>query len=553
MKNLSFLFFMLLLALLHSGKAQPQLELVPFASDLNQPNDIARAGDDRLFVVQQHGLISVIDADGNTSPTPFLDLSEVVSDTGSERGLLGLAFHPTYAVNGYFFVNYTRESDGATIVARYSVDNSNPELADPDSQKILLTIDQPYSNHNGGDLLFGPDGYLYIAVGDGGSSGDPDDNAQTHTTLLGKMLRIDVDQGDPYAIPEDNPFAGDDFTLDEIWALGLRNPWRNSFDKYTGDFWIADVGQNAREEINFQPANSTGGENYGWRCYEGSIPYNPDGCGDPDFYTLPVFDYEHYEGGCTGSITGGYVYRGALYNGLFGRYLAADYCHGDFYAVRQTDEGFETAELGSFSPFQYTSFGEDQYGELYVALRGQGAIHRITDVSDCRPVARIKGDTLLSLPEGETITLEAFYHPSLAYQWSKNEDPIEGANTHLLEVSEQGVFTVEVTNPDNDCQNTSGPVEVMPEETGFAAYNDLPPGKVYPNPASHQITLEGIPGQGMMNIRLLDITGHEVVSENRYIEKNIVMQTRGLPPGVYILMVTTDSFNRSWKVVLEKF
>lgn len=552
MKNLTLLFILPLLFIFHSGKTQPQLELVPFAAGLQQPIDIAQAGDDRLFVVQQQGLIRVIDADGNVNASPFLDLTEMVNTNGNERGLLGLAFHPDYAENGYFFVNYTRDSDGATIVARYTVDPENGDLADDSSQKVLMTISQPYANHNGGNLLFGPDGYLYIAVGDGGSGGDPDNYGQTHTTLLGKMLRIDIDNGDPYAIPEDNPFAWDDFTLDEIWAMGLRNPWRNSFDRYTGDFWIADVGQSLREEINFQPADSPGGENYGWRCYEGSVPFNLDNCGDEEFYTFPVFDYEHYDGGCTGSITGGYVYRGALYNGLFGRYLAADYCHGDFYFVLQTDDGFESGILGSFSPFQYSSFGEDQHGELYVTLRGQGEIHRITETSDCRPVAQIKGDTLLSLAEGETITLEAFYHPSLDYQWFKNEIPIEGETSHLLEVNEHGLFTIEVTNPGNNCSNTSAPVEVMVEEPSYIATEDHSQIRVYPNPARHQFTIEGLPGRGFVKIRLQDLSGRLILSQGRQIEESLILVTSEIPAGIYILTITGDEFSHNRKINVER-
>ena len=552
MKNLSLLFILPLMILFHPGKTQPQLELVPFAAGLQQPIDIAQAGDDRLFVVQQRGLIRIVNANGNINATPFLELTEVVSESGNERGLLGLAFHPNFAENGYFFVNYTRESDGNTIVARYTVDESNPDLADTTSQKIVMIIDQPYSNHNGGNLLFGPDGYLYIALGDGGSSGDPNDYGQTHTTLLGKILRIDVDNGDPYSIPEDNPYAWDDFTLDEIWAMGLRNPWRNSFDRYTGDFWIADVGQSLREEVNFQPAGSPGGKNYGWRCYEGSISYNLDGCSDPEYYTFPVFDYEHYGGGCSGSITGGFVYRGALHNGLFGKYLAVDYCHGDFYYVMQTDDGFDSGMLGSFTPFQYSSFGEDQYGELYVSLRGQGEIHWLIDTSDCRPVAQIKGDTLLSLAEGETITLEAFYHPSLEYQWFKNEVPIEGETSYLLDINEHGLFSIEVTNPANHCSNSSAPVEVMVEESSHISTNDLSRIRVYPNPARHYFTIEGLPGHGNVSIRLQDLSGRLILSQYQQIEESLVIKTRGIPTGLYILTITGDEFFHNRKINVGK-
>lgn len=225
---------------------------------------------------------------------------------------------------------------------------------------------------------------------------------------------------------------------------------------------------------------------------------------------------------------------------------------GDFYYVLQTDEGFESGLLQSFSSFQYSSFGEDLHGELYVALRGEGEIHKVTDVSDCRPVARIKGDTLLSLPEEETITLKAFYHPSLEYQWRKNGEPIEEATSHLLEVNDHGVFTVEVTNPDNDCQNTSDPVEVMVEEPTFITDTGRNPIRMYPNPAQHQITIEGLPGQGMVSIQLLDSTGNIVVSENHYATETVLLKTSELPKGMYILNLTTESFARSWKVVLGK-
>src|SRR5690554_2313016 len=247
--------------------------LTPFATGFSDPVEIAHCGDDRLFIVQQGGAIKVVNSDGSVNAENFLNLSSLIS-TGSERGLLGLAFHPNYESNGYFFVNYTNTS-GNTVIARYSVSNSNPNVADPSSGVILLTINQPFSNHNGGCIKFGPDGYLWISMGDGGSGGDPNNNGQNKSSLLGKMLRIDVD-GETYTSPSDNPFVGTD-GADEIWAYGLRNAWKFSFDRETGDVWIADVGQNAIEEINHESSTEPG-LNYGWRCYEGNNTYNTSGC-----------------------------------------------------------------------------------------------------------------------------------------------------------------------------------------------------------------------------------------------------------------------------------
>jgi hypothetical protein len=549
----SYLTGLLVLLFAISGATQPQLELQPFATGLNQPIDIVNAGDDRLFVIQQRGLIRIIDADGTVHSDPFLDLTALVSQSGNERGLLSLVFHPGYDENGFFFVNYTRQEDGATVVARYSADADNPDQGDPDSAKEILTIDQPFANHNGGQLLFGPDGYLYIATGDGGSGGDPEDYAQTHTTLLGKMLRIDIDVDDesPYAIPEDNPFAHDDFTRDEIWALGLRNHWRNSFDRYTGDFWIADVGQNEREEVNFQPADSEGGENYGWRCYEGSIPYNLDGCGDTDYYTFPVFEYGHIGSGCSGSVTGGYVYRGAVNNGMFGHYIFADYCTGNFYHIIPTEEGFEGALLDGFSPLQYATFGEDRYGELYVALRGEGEIRRVVETSDCGPVARIKNAVSpIHLESGESVTLEAFYHPSLDYQWHREEMPLEGQTGPSLEVTEPGVYSVSVTNPGNHCSNTSEPVEVTMEGVS-AALPQQEGTRVFPNPASQYLHIEGLPATGTSNIRVLDLLGKTVFQQEVSNEINVTIKTREWPAGFYLLQVHNNSGTFLEKIVIQ--
>jgi glucose/arabinose dehydrogenase len=369
-------FLMLLLAC--SANAQT-IALTQVASGFDLPLGVAHAGDSRLFVIQQRGRIAIFNGT-SVLAQPFLDLSSLVSCCG-ERGLLGLAFHPRYRENGFFYVNYT-DTAGNTVVARYSVSATDPNRADPTSARILLNVAQPFSNHNGGHLAFGPDGYLYIGLGDGGSGGDPGNRAQDLSTLLGKILRIDVDGGTTYAIPPSNPFVNRAGARGEIWAYGLRNPWRYSFDRATGDLWIADVGQNAWEEVNFTPSTSIGGENYGWRRMEGMHCFNPStNCRDASMI-LPVFEYSHAEG-C--SVTGGYVYRGARYPVLKGTYLFADYCSGSVWGTRREGENFVTKKLLTTNA-SVTGFGEDVNGELYLIDQERGLVYSIRETTP--PAAR---------------------------------------------------------------------------------------------------------------------------------------------------------------------
>lgn len=363
------------------------LSLVEYENGFDEPVDIAHAGDERLFIVEKDGVIRIIDGSGNMLPTAFLNINSRVGSGGSEQGLLGLAFHPNYTTNDYFYVNYTNNS-GDTVISRFSV-TGDPNVADPNSELILLTIDQPYSNHNGGNLEFGADGYLYIGMGDGGSSGDPQNRAQNGNSLLGKMLRIDVDGGSPYAIPADNPFVNDPSVLDEIWALGLRNPWRFSFDRFTGDLWIGDVGQNVWEEVNFQPADSTGGENYGWRCYEGNHNYNTTGCGPMGDYDGPIFEYSH---GSNCSETGGYVYRGSQYANMYGHYLVADYCSGNFWSIVPNGANWTSYAYPGLADFGVSSFGEGSDGELYVANISNGRIYHVQENTPIDDLAWLSAD-----------------------------------------------------------------------------------------------------------------------------------------------------------------
>jgi len=305
----------------------PHIQIEAFVTLPEAVTYLTHAGDGsgRLFVTGKSGVIWVV-ADGDIRRTPFLDISDLVDSGPSERGLLSVAFDPDFSRNGFFYVNYTSKAgDGDTVIARYHT--ADWQELDPATGEEILRIDQPAANHNGGQLQFGPDGYLYIGMGDGGSAGDPWDNAENLDALLGKILRIKVSGEDGYAIPATNPFLGRDDVCPEIWAYGLRNPWRFSFDRKTGDLYIADVGQNLWEEIDFQPAGGPGGDHYGWNTMEGSHCYDPPENCDASGKVLPVWEYPHPEG-C--SVTGGYVYRGQLYPQLQGVYFYADFCRGGF-------------------------------------------------------------------------------------------------------------------------------------------------------------------------------------------------------------------------------
>ena len=327
-----------------SANAQsPLLSFEEFQTGFTSPTTITNAGDDRLFILEQNGIIKFIQS-GNVST--FMDINDKVSSPidnldvyDDELGLLGLAFHPDFENNGFFFVNYTN-NDQNTIISRFKVNPNNPNEGEINSEEIILEIDQPFSNHNGGCIAFGPDGFLYIGMGDGGNGGDPQGYGQNMNSLLGKILRIDVTTL-PYSIPNSNPFVGNNNYAPEIWASGVRNPWKFSFDKNTGDLWIGDVGQNAWEEVDFQPSNSQGGENYGWNCYEGFEIFQTNDCNDN--YTDPIHTYENngYPNDC--SITGGHVYRGSAYPNFDGHYIFGDYCTGKIFTL--FNEGGDNFEI----------------------------------------------------------------------------------------------------------------------------------------------------------------------------------------------------------------
>ena len=397
--------------------------LQSFATGFTSAVEITHpVGDSRLFVVQKGGIIKIVSPTGVVNATPFLTIPAASLASGNEQGLLGLAFHPNYATNGFFYVNYTRSGDGATIIARYTV-SANADVANAASATTLLTIAQPASNHNGGTIKFGPDGYLYIGMGDGGFGGDPDNRAQNINDNLGKMLRIDVDSASPYGIPPSNPFVGVAGN-DEIWATGLRNTWKFSFNRLNGDLWIADVGQSAAEEINkvASPLPNTG-LNFGWRCFEGSLTYDLSGGDCPGYpaTVAPITQYGHGSGRC--SITGGYFYTGTAYPNFANKYFFADYCTAEIGYITGTNSAITWAinPTGSIN-----TFGEDVNGELIAVI--SGTIYKIIDSS-------------MSVSEFEKNGFTMFPNPSKDRVFIKSINDIALSKIELYDISGKLLMT----------------------------------------------------------------------------------------------------------------
>jgi len=439
--------------------------------------DIANAGDGsgRLFLARQRGQI-YIHQDGEDRVTPFLDIENRLTWTGNEQGLLSLAFPPDYESSGAFYVWYT-ELDGATVLSRFRVRDDDPNRADPASESKVLRVAQPFPNHNGGRLQFGPDGMLYLGLGDGGGSFDPQDNAQNGGTLLGKLLRLDVDPAHgTYAIPPDNPFVGDGTVRDEIWATGLRNPWRIAFDRGTGDLYIADVGESDFEEINHQPADFGGGQNYGWDLMEGAQCVGGGNCNLPGM-TLPVAQYDHGQG-C--SVTGGEVYRGIDYPGLYGSYLFGDFCNGRIWGLRRDGAQWEMNLLADTN-YSIVTFGRGEDGNLYVASE-PGGVYLISDgpptntgfvinefLSDAwfDPATDGQGFLIIVWPQTGQVFLSWFTYdverppPDVAavlgepgHRWLTAQGPFAGDTASLtLYRTAGGVFDAAVPAPDPSVQD----------------------------------------------------------------------------------------------------
>jgi glucose/arabinose dehydrogenase len=430
-----------------------KLAAIPYVSGVNAPIELENCGDDRLFVEERGGKIRIINADGTLRSTPFLDItSKISSATEGEEGLLGLAFSPDYKSNGKFYVDYTGLVSGklTTFIQEYKVSQSDSNVADPTTALTILTQLQPFTNHNGGNLMFGKDGYLYISFGDGGSGGDPYGNGQNKKTFLGKILRIDVSNSSssqPYVVPSSNPFSSDTTSgiKKEIWTYGVRNPFRCSVDRLTGDLLIADVGQNKVEEIDFQKANDSGGKNYGWNIVEGDSCYNPaSGC-NKNGITMPIYEYFHNGG--SAAIIGGYVYRSAQSKSLWGQYLFTDEVlkfldafHLENGIVSGSVNHLISAAQAKGNP---VAFGEDKYGDQYIMFYGNGTVYKLQDTNYLRrPKAYVTSNDL----GGGSFLLQGLAGKNLTYQWLKGSVPVPGEVSSMFTTSVLGSYTLEVTN-----------------------------------------------------------------------------------------------------------
>jgi glucose/arabinose dehydrogenase len=513
-----------LVALLSSCASAQQnparIALHTWATGLDGPVYVTNAGDSRLFVVNRTGTIKVITDSMQVLPTPFLDISTEVTTTYNEQGLLGLAFDPAYANNGFFYVYYIHGSGaGMSRISRFHV-SGDPNVADPASEVVLYTVTQPFWNHNGGCLQFGQDGYLYCGFGDGGSGNDPNGNGQNMNVPLAKMIRIDVSAHDStYAIPSDNPFIGAQDTLPEIWANGLRNPWRYSFDRLNGDLWIGDVGQNTWEEVDHWPAGNGGGANFGWRCREGFVAtpgVSQAGCSTSGPFVDPVAAFNHgSQGWC--SVIGGYVYRGSSFPHLYGKYIFTDYCSGDFLTFGENNE-VDTLLLTSNNG--YSGFGEDLQGELYVTDVEHGTVKKIVDACPMPdPVVTFDGTTLSSTPA-----------PS--WQWLLNGTPVQGATGQSYVPQENGTYQVRV-NMGGPCVLLSAGVDVT--SLGVTERGQFEP-TVYPQPAQSRLVLRFEGTKPTSKVMLLDALGKILQTVNwPGADVVLALDVSQIAPGNYLL------------------
>ena len=514
MKKVTFFMGLLLCANLVVSQTNvlPDIQLVAFADGFTQPVGIETAGDERLFVVEQTGKIRIVGPDGSWK-SHFLNMSDKISTAGFEQGLLGLTFHPDYEENGYFYIHYTN-LDGNSTISRFNVNPNNPSKALPSSEVILFVNDDPFRNHNSGQLAFGPDGYLYFAMGDGGSGGDPLNNGQDLSTTFGKLMRMETtDEG--WEVPATNPYVGMEGVAEEIWASGLRNPWRFSFDRLTGDLWIPDVGQNLWEEVNYTPASSTGGENYGWSCMEASHFFKAD-CEDNGIpFTDPIAEYAHSDDPqflCSGSITGGFVYRGALYPDMYGKYIYTDFCTGVIRTTYWSGSAWVTAELGDFTPFAYSTFGQDIYGELYLADKTSGVIYRVTDGG---------GAPFAAIPQDLQPDIDRDAIPVSLLNDMEDKDEVIRQALHQSSAS---------------IHRVAEGIEI----------------EVSPNPNGGQFRMNFMADQDdECQMRICDMMGQKVYDQTKDVVKGInnwEIQTANLAPGVYLLQMHSGE-----KISIAKF
>lgn len=511
-----------LMAGLSWAQSPVTIQLESFATGLGGMVDIVHAGDERLFVALQPGVIRIVQPDGSILPTPFLDIQARVNDAGNEQGLLGLAFDPGYAENGRFYVNYTAGTgSGVTRVSRFTV-TADPNIADPETEEILFTWAQPYTNHNGGDLDFGPDGMLYIGLGDGGSGNDPEGHAQDLTDPLGDILRIDVSGETGYAVPTDNPFVGVSTALPEIWAMGLRNPWRFGFDALTGDLWIGDVGQNAYEEVDFWPAGNNTGPNFGWRCREGAVAtpgVSQTGCLAASEYVAPAISInQNTQSWC--SVIGGRVYRGEQYYRLEGAYIYTDYCGGQFYTLRPNGTGGWTSlQVRSTSQFGVTCIGEDASLEMYAGNASNGILYKIVDTCDDAQPTIVDDNGTLVASEAN------------GYQWYLNGQLIQGAIDQSYVPEVNGIYHV-VANLGTGCLLASDSLEYLSTSITVLDGKDI---RIMPVPANNSLVVQG-DLHDVVGVRLTDAMGRVVMERAAIQDKGALeVDVRSLPNGTYHL------------------
>lgn len=511
-----------LLALSANAQQTPltvQVEMLP-PTGLTRIVDIVHCGDERTFLVLKAGRILIMNPDNTVNTTPFLNITTQVNSGGNEQGLLGLTFDPDYAQNGFFYVYYINGSgSGTSRVSRFSV-SADPDVADATSEEILYTVAQPYTNHNGGDIDFGPDGYLYIGFGDGGSGGDPQNYAQNLNSPLGKLIRIDVSGSAGYTIPADNPFVGQSGVLPEIFAVGLRNPWRWGFDRITGDLWIGDVGQNAAEEVDFWPAGDLTGPNFGWRCYEGTNTYNTAGCQPAASYVAPVAHHQQSaQGWC--SVIGGRVYRGPTYWRLEGRYLYTDYCGGQIYSlVPNGSGGFTRTQVLATGTAGFSCIGENAAGEIFLGNDNNGRIYRLKEACTALPPTIQADATSISSST------------AVAYQWYLNNASITGETAQTITPTASGFYHV-IATVNTGCLLSSDTLWFSP-----VGVNDLDrAGKgliARPNPANEDLMIDGPLAVGG-RIELIDASGRVAIAQGVSARGPQRLGTASLAEGAYVL------------------
>ncbi|MBX2973160.1 MAG: PQQ-dependent sugar dehydrogenase [Flavobacteriales bacterium] len=503
------------------------IALEDFASGLSGPVDIAHCGDARLFVVEQAGRIKVVEPEGIVRDVPFLDITDRVNAAGNEQGLLGLAFDPNYATNRRFYVNYTAGSGtGETRISSFLV-TGDPNVADRGSEEVIYVVRQPYSNHNGGDLAFGPDGFLYVGFGDGGSGNDPGNNGQDlMSSALGDMIRIDVSEGG-YTIPPTNPWVDSGDTLPEIWASGLRNPWRFGFDALTGDLWIGDVGQSQREEIDFWPAGDDSGPNFGWRCYEGDIPTPNinDDCPPASEFVAPVSVHSSGPGSGWHSIIGGRVYRGSEFPRLYGRYIYTDYYPTPYFSLHPDgDGGWVRERIGDNGGRGTTCIAENSALELFVTNAELGTIMRIVDQCPMpAPEIALDGDVLVSTSAD-------------SYTWYLDGEPIPDSDERTFTPEQSGLYHV-VGTFGAECALASEPIQVL--GTGMAG-GSLPALSVMPIPTSDILMLGNVP-TNVARVDVLDMTGRIAVSKAWNNASAGTVDVASLDNAMYILRLVGHS------------